>query len=70
MMRLRVVLKFLSLCIGILAFEPPQVTILPNLIVPSLNIFINSPRLLHTFSAYLQAILLDGLRKNLNCAFF
>jgi hypothetical protein len=47
-----VVLKCLSLRVGILAFEPPQVTILPDLIAPSLNIFINSPGLLYTFSAY------------------
>jgi hypothetical protein len=51
--RIRVVLKCLSLRIEVLAFEPPRVTILPNLIVSRLNIFIKSPRLLHTFSAYL-----------------
>ena len=68
--RMHVVLKFLSLCIEVLAFELPQITILLDLIAPSLNIFNNSPMLLHTFSANFQAVLLNGLRKHLNCILF
>jgi hypothetical protein len=60
--RFPVVFKCRSLYIGFLSFEPPRVSILPNLNMPSLNILINSPRLLHTFSAYLQAVFLDGLQ--------
>jgi hypothetical protein len=61
-----VVLKCLSLCVGLLALKPPRVTIIPDLIAPSLNILIKTPRLLHAFRTNLQAVLLDGLRKHLH----
>jgi hypothetical protein len=64
--RIWMVLKCLSLRVGVLSFKPPQVTILLDLKSPSLNIFINNPRLLHTFNAILQAVFLDGLQKHLN----
>jgi hypothetical protein len=50
----------LSLIVGILLLEPAYETMLPNLIMPSLNILIYSLGLVNNLHAYLQTVL-DGL---------
>jgi hypothetical protein len=51
----------LSLTVGILPLEPAYETMLPNLIMPSLNILIYSLGLVNNLHVYLQTVLLDGL---------
>jgi hypothetical protein len=58
-----VVLKCLSFTVGIHPLKPAHESMLPNLIMPSLNILINSPRLLNCLHVNLQSVLLDSLRK-------
>jgi hypothetical protein len=53
--------KCLSLTIAILPLEPAHETMLPNLIMPSLNILINGLGLVNNLHVYLQTVLLDGL---------
>jgi hypothetical protein len=55
------VLKCLSFTIGIHPLEPTHESMLPNLIIPRLNILINSPRLLNCMHVNLQSGLLDNL---------
>jgi hypothetical protein len=56
-----VVQKCLSLTVVILSFEPAYESMLPNLIMPSLNILIYGLRLLNNLHVYLQTVLLDSL---------
>jgi hypothetical protein len=56
-----VVFKCLSLSVGVLLVEPPHESILPNLIMPSLNELTNNLRLLNTLNAYLQTVLIESL---------
>jgi hypothetical protein len=58
--RIPVVVTCLSLSVGVLCFKPLHESILPNLIMSSLNILINGPRLLNSLSAYLQSVFIDG----------
>jgi hypothetical protein len=60
---LPLVLKCLRLAIGILPFEEAHESMLPNLIMPTLDINIKGPRLLRDLHVYQQAIFLDGIRK-------
>jgi hypothetical protein len=56
-----VVLKCLSLTIGILPFEKANESMLPNLIMPSLNIIIDSLGLFNNLYVYFQTVVFDGL---------
>jgi hypothetical protein len=56
-----VVLKCLSLVVGILLLEKAQKSMLLNLILPSLDILIDGPQLLNNLHVYLQYVLLDYL---------
>jgi hypothetical protein len=53
--------KCLSLTVVILPLEPVHETMLPNLIMPSLNILIYGLELVNNLQVYLQTVLLDGL---------
>jgi hypothetical protein len=59
--RVPLVLKCLGLTVGLLPFEDSHESKLPNLIMPSLNIHIDGPRLLNAIHVNFQAIFLDGL---------
>jgi hypothetical protein len=59
----------LGLTIGILPLEPAHETMLPNLIMPSLNILIYSLGLVNNLHVYLQIVLLDGLGKQITSTF-
>jgi hypothetical protein len=60
---LPLVLKCLRLAIGILPFEEAHKSMLPNLIMPTLDVHIKGPGLLNSLHVYHQAIFLDGIRK-------
>jgi hypothetical protein len=51
----------LSLTIAILSLEPAHETMVPNLIMPSLNLLIYGLGLVNNLHVYLQTVLLDGL---------
>jgi hypothetical protein len=56
-----VVQECLSLTVVILSLEPAHESMLPNLIIPSLNILIYGLGLVNNLHVYLQTVLLDGL---------
>jgi hypothetical protein len=58
---LPLVLKCLSLTVGIFSFEDAHESMLPNPIMPSLNIYIDGPGLLSNFHVYHKNVLLDSL---------
>jgi hypothetical protein len=60
---LPLVLKCLSLTVGILPFEDAHESMLPNPIMPSLNINIDGPGLLSNLQVYRQTVVLDSLQK-------
>jgi flagellar biosynthesis protein FliQ len=59
--RVLVVLKCLCLTIRIFPLEPAHESMLPNLIMPSLNILIHGPWLLNNLHVYIQSVVLDCL---------
>jgi hypothetical protein len=58
---LPLVLKCLSLTVGIFSFKDAHESMLLNPIMPSLNIYINGPGLLSNLHVYRQTVLLDSL---------
>jgi hypothetical protein len=58
---LPLVLKCLSLTVGILPFEDAHESMLPNSIMPSMNIHIHGSGLLSNFQVYRQTVVLVGL---------
>jgi hypothetical protein len=58
---LPLVLKCVRLTVGILPFEEAHESMLPNLIMPSLDVHINGPRLFNNLHVYHQAIFVDGI---------
>jgi hypothetical protein len=67
---LPLVLKCLRLTVGFLPFEEAHESLLPNLIVPTLDVHINGPGLLNDLHIYQQAIFLDGIRKKIHSTIF
>jgi hypothetical protein len=59
--RVFVVLECLSLIVGFLPLEHARESILPNLIMPGLNILINGPWLLNNLHVNHQSVVLDYL---------
>jgi hypothetical protein len=58
---LPLVLKCLNLTVGFLPFEEAHESMLPNLIMSSLNIHINGLGLLSNLHVYRQTVILDDL---------
>jgi hypothetical protein len=58
---LPLVLKCLRLTVGFLPFEEAHESMLLNLIIPSLDVHINGPRLLNNLHVYHEAVFLDGI---------
>jgi hypothetical protein len=63
---LPLVLKCLRLVVGILPFEEAHESMLPNLIMPTLDVHIKGLGLLRDLHVYQQAIFLDGIRKKVH----
>jgi hypothetical protein len=63
---LPLVLKCLRLAVGILPFEEAHESMLPNLIMPTLDVHIKGPGLLRDLHVYQQAIFLDSIRKKVH----
>jgi hypothetical protein len=59
--RVPLLLKCLGLSVGILPFEDACESRLPNLIMPSLNIYIDALGLLNDIHVYFQIVLLNAL---------
>ena len=60
------VLKCLRLVVGILPFEEAHESMLPNLIMPTLDVHIKDTRLLRDLHVYQQAIFFDNIRKKVH----
>ena len=67
---LLLVYKCLCLSVGLLASEVANESMLPNLIMPSLNVLRDGPGLLSNIHVYHQAIFLDTLGEQINSSLF
>ena len=56
----------LLLSVGLFALEVANKSHLPNLIMPCLNVLRDGPGLLSNIQVYRQAVVLDGLREQIN----